>query len=150
MTMNKDDKKAIIDKNVCIGNGVVLENAKKLRTYDDPGERFYIRELSAGGSEILGTGTTHHGLQEASIFALRDGVLTIVVIGKSDPPVYAACVVLASTRLDVNKVVVYGFLPNTQRNGQPARIHGRFFKQCDYLLSQCFWGHDDSDRLGIF
>ncbi|MGD2012042.1 MAG: hypothetical protein PVI76_13140 [Desulfobacterales bacterium] len=43
--------------------------------------------------------------------------------------------------LDVNKVVVYGFLPNTQRNGQPARIHGRFFKQCDYLLSQCFLGH---------
>ena len=30
---------------------------------------------------------------------------TILVIGKSDPPVYAACVVLANTRLDVNKTV---------------------------------------------
>ena len=27
------------------------------------------------------------------------------MIGKSDPPVYAACVVLANTRLDVNKTV---------------------------------------------
>jgi prolyl-tRNA editing enzyme YbaK/EbsC (Cys-tRNA(Pro) deacylase) len=30
---------------------------------------------------------------------------TILVIGKSDPPAYAACVVLAHTRLDVNRVV---------------------------------------------
>jgi prolyl-tRNA editing enzyme YbaK/EbsC (Cys-tRNA(Pro) deacylase) len=30
---------------------------------------------------------------------------TILVIGKSEPPVYAACVVLATTRLDVNKTV---------------------------------------------
>src|SRR4029079_15266721 len=30
---------------------------------------------------------------------------TILVIGKSDPPRYAACVVLATTRLDVNRVV---------------------------------------------
>lgn len=30
---------------------------------------------------------------------------TIVVIGKSTPPVYAACVVLATTRLDVNRTV---------------------------------------------
>ena len=30
---------------------------------------------------------------------------TIVVIGKSDPPRYVACVVLATTRLDVNRAV---------------------------------------------
>jgi prolyl-tRNA editing enzyme YbaK/EbsC (Cys-tRNA(Pro) deacylase) len=30
---------------------------------------------------------------------------TIVVIGKSDPPRYAACVVLATNRLDVNRAV---------------------------------------------
>jgi prolyl-tRNA editing enzyme YbaK/EbsC (Cys-tRNA(Pro) deacylase) len=30
---------------------------------------------------------------------------TILVIGKSEPPRYAACVVLASTRLDVNRAV---------------------------------------------
>ena len=38
-------------------------------------------------------------------FALGDSANTIVVIGKSDPPVYAACVVLATHRLDVNRVV---------------------------------------------
>jgi prolyl-tRNA editing enzyme YbaK/EbsC (Cys-tRNA(Pro) deacylase) len=30
---------------------------------------------------------------------------TILVIGKADPPVYAACVVLANNRLDVNRTV---------------------------------------------
>lgn len=30
---------------------------------------------------------------------------TILVIGKADPPRYAACLVLATTRLDVNRVV---------------------------------------------
>jgi prolyl-tRNA editing enzyme YbaK/EbsC (Cys-tRNA(Pro) deacylase) len=38
-------------------------------------------------------------------FPLEDSANTILVIGKSDPPVYAACVVLANTRLDVNKTV---------------------------------------------
>jgi prolyl-tRNA editing enzyme YbaK/EbsC (Cys-tRNA(Pro) deacylase) len=34
-----------------------------------------------------------------------DSANTIMVVGKSDPPRYAACVVLATTRLDVNHVV---------------------------------------------
>ena len=34
-----------------------------------------------------------------------DSANTIVVVGKSDPPSYAACVVLATTRLDVNRTV---------------------------------------------
>jgi prolyl-tRNA editing enzyme YbaK/EbsC (Cys-tRNA(Pro) deacylase) len=38
-------------------------------------------------------------------FAMEDSANTIVVIGKSNPPVYAACVVLATHRLDVNRVV---------------------------------------------
>jgi prolyl-tRNA editing enzyme YbaK/EbsC (Cys-tRNA(Pro) deacylase) len=38
-------------------------------------------------------------------FNPEDSANTILVIGKSDPPVYAACVVLATTRLDVNKAV---------------------------------------------
>ncbi len=42
---------------------------------------------------------------EAYGFDLGDSANTIVVIGKSDPPVYAACVVLATHRLDVNRVV---------------------------------------------
>lgn len=42
---------------------------------------------------------------EAYGYAPEDSANTIVVIGKSDPPTYVACVVLATTRLDVNKAV---------------------------------------------
>lgn len=38
-------------------------------------------------------------------FAPEDSANTIVVIGKSDPPRYAACLVLAPNRLDVNRAV---------------------------------------------
>lgn len=38
-------------------------------------------------------------------FAPEDSANTIVVIGKSDPPRYAACVTLAPYRLDVNRLV---------------------------------------------
>jgi len=38
-------------------------------------------------------------------FALEDSANTIVVVGKSTPPVYAACVVLATYRLDVNHAI---------------------------------------------
>jgi len=38
-------------------------------------------------------------------FALQDSANTIVVVGKGADPVYAACVVLATHRLDVNRTV---------------------------------------------
>lgn len=38
-------------------------------------------------------------------FALEDSANAIVVVGKSAPPVHAMCLVLATTRLDVNNVV---------------------------------------------
>jgi prolyl-tRNA editing enzyme YbaK/EbsC (Cys-tRNA(Pro) deacylase) len=38
-------------------------------------------------------------------FAPDDSANTIVVVGKGTPPVYAACVVLATHRLDVNRTV---------------------------------------------
>jgi prolyl-tRNA editing enzyme YbaK/EbsC (Cys-tRNA(Pro) deacylase) len=38
-------------------------------------------------------------------YSLRDSANTIVVAGKAQPPLYAACVVLADTRLDVNRTV---------------------------------------------
>ncbi|HEY4190055.1 MAG TPA: YbaK/EbsC family protein [Candidatus Limnocylindrales bacterium] len=38
-------------------------------------------------------------------FALEDSANTIVVVGKGTPPAYAACVVLATHRLDVNHAV---------------------------------------------
>lgn len=38
-------------------------------------------------------------------YALEDSANTIIVIGKADPSRYAACVILATTRLDVNHTV---------------------------------------------
>jgi len=38
-------------------------------------------------------------------YAAEDSANAIVVIGKSDPPSYVMCLVLSSTRLDVNRVV---------------------------------------------
>ena len=38
-------------------------------------------------------------------FAMEDSANTIVVVGKADPRRYVACVVLATTRLDVNGIV---------------------------------------------
>ena len=38
-------------------------------------------------------------------YAMEDSANAIVVIGKSDPPRFALCLVLATTRLDVNKAV---------------------------------------------
>jgi prolyl-tRNA editing enzyme YbaK/EbsC (Cys-tRNA(Pro) deacylase) len=38
-------------------------------------------------------------------FSLEESANTIVVVGKSEPRVYAACVVLAPHRLDVNRTV---------------------------------------------
>jgi prolyl-tRNA editing enzyme YbaK/EbsC (Cys-tRNA(Pro) deacylase) len=42
-------------------------------------------------------------------FALEDSANTIVVVGKSQPPAYAACVVLATHRLDVNRTIKQRF-----------------------------------------
>ncbi len=38
-------------------------------------------------------------------YAMEDSANCVVVKGKSEPPVFAACVVLATTRLDVNGLV---------------------------------------------
>ncbi len=53
-------KKAIIDKNVSIGDRVILENKKKLRNYDDPDERYYIRDgiIVVPKGAVIGKGTT--------------------------------------------------------------------------------------------
>ena len=42
---------------------------------------------------------------EAYGYSPNDSANAIVVVGKSDPPVFAMCLVLADSRLDVNKVV---------------------------------------------
>jgi len=38
-------------------------------------------------------------------YRMEDSANTIIVAGRADPPVHAACVVLATTRLDVNRTV---------------------------------------------
>ena len=38
-------------------------------------------------------------------YAMDDSANAILVVGRSDPPRYAVCVVLATTRLDVNRTV---------------------------------------------
>jgi prolyl-tRNA editing enzyme YbaK/EbsC (Cys-tRNA(Pro) deacylase) len=38
-------------------------------------------------------------------YALADSANTIIVVGKADPKSYVACVVLATSRLDVNRTV---------------------------------------------
>lgn len=42
---------------------------------------------------------------EAYGYSPEDSANTILVVGKSEPPTYAACIVLATAKLDVNKVV---------------------------------------------
>lgn len=42
---------------------------------------------------------------EAYGYAPEDSANAIVVAGKADPPIFVMCLVLANTRLDVNKVV---------------------------------------------
>jgi prolyl-tRNA editing enzyme YbaK/EbsC (Cys-tRNA(Pro) deacylase) len=42
---------------------------------------------------------------EAYGYSPEDSANTILVIGKSNPPIYVACVLLATTKLDVNHVV---------------------------------------------
>lgn len=42
---------------------------------------------------------------EAYGYSTEDSANAIVVVGKADPPVFAMCLVLADSRLDVNKVV---------------------------------------------
>jgi prolyl-tRNA editing enzyme YbaK/EbsC (Cys-tRNA(Pro) deacylase) len=45
---------------------------------------------------------------EAYGYAMEDSANCVVVAGKAEPPVHVACVVLATTRLDVNGVVRRG------------------------------------------
>ncbi len=42
---------------------------------------------------------------EAYGYSADDSANAIIVVGKSDPPQYALCLLLASTKLDVNKAV---------------------------------------------
>lgn len=75
----------------------------------DAGRRFLERALAGHGSYELFA--CDPALADTAAFcaaygfAPDDSANTIVVVGKSDPPVFAACVVLATHRLDVNRVV---------------------------------------------
>lgn len=58
-------------------------------------------------------------------WALEDSANCVVVKGKSDPPVFAACISLAPTRLDVNGVVRRRLAcPTSSRGGSRTRPRG--------------------------
>jgi prolyl-tRNA editing enzyme YbaK/EbsC (Cys-tRNA(Pro) deacylase) len=67
-----------------------------------------VAELSTPGVEIV---ECDPALADTAAFcaaygyAMEDSANAIVVIGKSDPPRFSLCLVLATTRLDVNKAV---------------------------------------------
>ena len=77
---------------------------------DDPAEISVRDHLAALGAlhEMM---PCDPGLADTARFCAAYGIdpadsaNTIVVIGKSDPPSYVACIVLATTRLDVNNTV---------------------------------------------
>jgi len=80
-----------------------------MTTGSDPDRDALVRALDGRGAyELL---ACDPALADTAAFCAAygfdpaDSANTIVVIGKSDPPVYAACVVLATHRLDVNRVV---------------------------------------------
>jgi prolyl-tRNA editing enzyme YbaK/EbsC (Cys-tRNA(Pro) deacylase) len=56
-------------------------------------------------------------------YALDDSANTIIVVGKGDPPRYAACVVLATTRLDVNRAVRQRFDGRRASFASPDETH---------------------------
>lgn len=67
-----------------------------------------VAALSTGDTEIIACDPALADTAEfcaAYGYRLEDSANAIVVIGKSEPPVYAMCVVLATTRLDVNMAV---------------------------------------------
>ena len=81
-----------------------------LATHDPEGRRRLEAALSALGVEYELFACDPDLADTAAFcaaygFAPEDSANTILVIGKSDPPRYAACVVLAPNRLDVNRAV---------------------------------------------
>ena len=73
-----------------------------------PAVRARVAALVTPGVEIVDCDPT---LADTAAFcaaygyAMEDSANAIVVIGKSEPPRFALCLVLATTRLDVNKAV---------------------------------------------
>jgi prolyl-tRNA editing enzyme YbaK/EbsC (Cys-tRNA(Pro) deacylase) len=81
-----------------------------MTTVPDPSEERIDRQLAELGVayEVVGCDpdlADTAAFCEAYGYSPEDSANTIIVVGKSDPPVYAACIVLATTRLDVNHAV---------------------------------------------
>lgn len=84
--------------------------SRTVRCVDDDSERARLEEALEGCGEYELFACDPALADTAAFcaaygFALEDSANTIVVVGKSNPPVYAACVVLATHRLDVNRAV---------------------------------------------
>jgi prolyl-tRNA editing enzyme YbaK/EbsC (Cys-tRNA(Pro) deacylase) len=70
-----------------------------------------VRRVLDGGEAAYDVVACDPGLADTEAFcaaygyAPADAANTIVVVGKAEPPRYVACVLLATTRLDVNRFV---------------------------------------------
>ncbi|HET9546654.1 MAG TPA: YbaK/EbsC family protein, partial [Desertimonas sp.] len=75
-----------------------IEAAVRQRVGDLSTQGVDVVECDPAFADTAAFGTTYG-------YAMEDSANAIVVVGKSDPPRFAVCVVLATTRLDVNKAV---------------------------------------------
>jgi prolyl-tRNA editing enzyme YbaK/EbsC (Cys-tRNA(Pro) deacylase) len=86
------------------------DHAPDLADHDPAGRDWLVRHLEPLGVEYE-LFACDPALADTAAFCAaygfdpEDSANTIVVIGKSDPPRYAACVTLAPYRLDVNRTV---------------------------------------------
>lgn len=70
--------------------------------------RAWVAATAVDGVEVVDCDPAHADTAafcEAYGYALEDSANAILVVGKADPPLHAVCVVLATTKLDVNKAV---------------------------------------------
>ena len=81
------------------------------RTAEDLAIEEAVRQAAAGTGVPFELVSCDPALADTAAFCeaygydMEDSANCVVVLGKSDPPAFAACVVLASTRLDVNGAV---------------------------------------------
>jgi len=86
------------------------EHVPDLENHDPAGRDWLVRHLEPLGADYELFACDPAFADTAAFCAAygfdpEDSANTIVVIGKSDPPRYAACVTLAPYRLDVNRTV---------------------------------------------
>jgi prolyl-tRNA editing enzyme YbaK/EbsC (Cys-tRNA(Pro) deacylase) len=100
------------------------DRAPDLANHDPAGRDWLVRHLEPLGVDYE-LFACDPALADTAAFCAaygfdpEDSANTIVVIGKSDPPRYAACVTLAPYRLDVNRTSATGSERERPRSHRP-------------------------------